>query len=435
MEHLMPKSSEGCPEHLECSEKPVDIRPLRRFRERRWRQTLRAFVTKHFILRELPALVWRLAMSALTDLIRIVSTDVEDEPEDIFAYTPGLIFTDDLRNIHGDPSSTIVYLSGKYGEIALRTADPETENERKLFSHYLWNAGIKMAELVSGDDETWTVKNETVLELGAGGREVTISDYPAPVVLKNIAQNAASAIPTGLQTNYRVEGHEWGAFDTPFAKQNEHHFTRIIAADCYWMPDQHLNLVRSMGYFLTLESEARVFVVAGFHTGRTKLAAFFDVAVQEGFDIELIYEEDADGVRRPWVRDRDGGAEDHTGRNKWLIIARLCRSSQKRRGTDNPWYPALVEAGHLDEQLKHNYHVIGIQCVHLQLLGVDGRCQGARTPSLPYLLYCLSVYLTGQYPFCHDLSLTSHPTSLSSQSEFHPAILMDASSWSAPCAV
>lgn len=80
-----------------------------------------------------------------------------------------------------------------------------------------------------------------------------------------------------------------------------------------------------MLHFLTLGSEGQVLVVAGFHTGRRKLAAFFHVAVELGLVVEEIYEEDADGVRREWVTERDEGREDPTERKKWLVIARLRR--------------------------------------------------------------------------------------------------------------
>lgn len=155
--------------------------------------------------------------------------------------------------------------------------------------------------------------------------QVVISDYPAPVVLENIRRNAKGAIPKHIEDHYYVEGHEWGDLSTPFAAKDKHHFTRIIAADCYWMPGQHLNLVRSMLHFLTLDPGGRIFVVAGFHTGRAKLAGFFDVAVEEGLEVEEIYEEDAEGARRAWEKERDGGREDHTERKKWLVIARLKR--------------------------------------------------------------------------------------------------------------
>jgi len=123
-----------------------------------------------------------------------------------------------------------------------------------------------------------------------------------------------------------IEGHEWGNFKTSFAIANGHHFSRIIAADCFWMTEQHVSLAKSMLHFLSLRPEARVFAIAGFHTGRGKVAAFFDVAAQEGLQIEEIYEENNEGQRREWLIERDGGIEDHTNRKKWLVIARLKRN-------------------------------------------------------------------------------------------------------------
>lgn len=91
------------------------------------------------------------------------------------------------------------------------------------------------------------------------------------------------------------------------------------------MPSQHRNLMRSMTHFLTLDPGGRIFVIAGFHTGRAKLAAFFDLAVEQGLKIEEIYEEDVGGVTREWLNERDGGKEDVTSRKKWLVVARLKR--------------------------------------------------------------------------------------------------------------
>lgn len=113
-------------------------------------------------------------MQNLTDLIQTIPSSNEETPEDIFASAPGLIFTDDLRNLHGEPGALLIYKS-IYGDIEMRTADPEAESDRRLFAHYLWNAGILMAERISGRrvvDESeraaWSVAKETVLELGAG---------------------------------------------------------------------------------------------------------------------------------------------------------------------------------------------------------------------------------------------------------------------------
>ncbi|EME87717.1 uncharacterized protein MYCFIDRAFT_75560 [Pseudocercospora fijiensis CIRAD86] len=177
-----------------------------------------------------------------------IAPDDDEEPEDIFASAPGLIFPDDTRDMHGDDRSVLVYKSQRFGDIELRTANPEQEADRQLFAHYLWNAGIKMAELISNEpDARWTVKGERVLELGAGGIACFRKEY------------------------------------------------------------------------------ARVLAIAGFHTGRLKLANFFDVAVSQGLEVEEIYEEDVNGSRREWVRERDGGREDPTARKKWLVIALLKR--------------------------------------------------------------------------------------------------------------
>lgn len=52
------------------------------------------------------------------------------------------------------------------------------------------------------------------------------------------------------------------------------------------MPQVHQELVASMLYFLSEDPDARVFAIAGFHTGRAKLAGFFDVAIEMGLEIE-----------------------------------------------------------------------------------------------------------------------------------------------------
>ncbi|KAJ5449476.1 uncharacterized protein N7458_005925 [Penicillium daleae] len=58
----------------------------------------------------------------------------------------------------------------------------------------------------------------------------------------------------------------------------------------------------------------RVWCVAGFHTGRAIVAAFFETALEDGFEIERIFERDLvsrdeeDGeIRREWVPWREGG--------------------------------------------------------------------------------------------------------------------------------
>jgi hypothetical protein len=124
-----------------------------------------------------------------------------------------------------------------------------------------------------------------------------------------------------------LEGHLWGSCSTPFETEHAHRYTRILAADCLWMPWEHENLAKSMLHFLSDSPDARVLCIAGFHTGRAKVAPFFEEVVPEqGLAVEEIFEMNADGKRRPWATERDGGREDIGERKKWLVMARLKRA-------------------------------------------------------------------------------------------------------------
>ncbi|KAF2875614.1 hypothetical protein BDV95DRAFT_603030 [Massariosphaeria phaeospora] len=301
-----------------------------------------------------------------------------ESAEDIFSSTLGSIFPDDVQNLHGDdPATLLVYKNARFGDLELRTADVNGEEQRRKFAHYLWNAGILMAELVGGrggggvkndtegiiekgeeqengdgwkegewwvsrdEEKLWNVEGETVLELGAGvglsgitsalagAKEVVVTDYPAPPIIETIKLNIANNVLEHARTKISVHGHQWGDLSTEFAAANAGRYTRIFAADCLWMPHEHENLASSMLHFLSDSSDARIFCIAGFHTGRAKMAAFFEETVPKtGLEIEEIFEMDADGKRREWAGERDGGREDVSERKKWLAVARL-----RRRGT------------------------------------------------------------------------------------------------------
>ncbi|KAH6633705.1 putative methyltransferase-domain-containing protein [Boeremia exigua] len=262
------------------------------------------------------------------------------DPEDIFGSSLGGVFTDDLQNQHGDdPDTVIVYSNARHGALEFRTADIHGEEERRKMAHYLWNAGVLMAELwwVGREEErAWAVRGQRVIELGAGvglggvmsalagADEVAITDYPAPPILEAIAANVKKNVQGPLQARVAVHGHLWGDTASEFAAAHAHKYTRVLAADCLWMLGEHENLAKSMRHFLADTPDARVLCIAGFHTGRAKLVPFFEeVAPQQGLEVEDIFEMDADGARRPWATERDGGREDIGERKKWLVVARL----------------------------------------------------------------------------------------------------------------
>jgi hypothetical protein len=156
--------------------------------------------------------------------------------------------------------------------------------------------------------------------------KVVITDYPAPPILDAIKTNVAKNVPESIRERVTVEGHLWGSAETSFEKEHAHSYTRILAADCLWMPWEHENLAKSMLHFLAETPDARVLCIAGFHTGRAKVAPFFEETVPEqGLAVEDIFEMKADGTRRAWAKERDGGREDIGDRKKWLVVARLKR--------------------------------------------------------------------------------------------------------------
>jgi EEF1A N-terminal glycine/lysine methyltransferase len=82
----------------------------------------------------------------LTDRIHISPPDPNSaSAEDILSTSLGVIFPDDINNQHGDASTPVVYSSPKHGDIKLTLADPKGEDNRRLFSHHLWNASVLMA--------------------------------------------------------------------------------------------------------------------------------------------------------------------------------------------------------------------------------------------------------------------------------------------------
>ena len=80
----------------------------------------------------------------------------------------------------------MTYNSPRYGQIYLGIPQhPDVEEGRKLFAHYLWNAGVVVADAietastdaaasiaeegkVQWNKKYWDVRGRDVLELGAG---------------------------------------------------------------------------------------------------------------------------------------------------------------------------------------------------------------------------------------------------------------------------
>ena len=157
----------------------------------------------------------------------------------------------------------------------------------------------------------------------AGADAMTMTDYPEPELLKNMQKNVDANLSRRNKCKTIVRGHTWGEIDSQWALENAGRFTRILVADCLWMPEQHQNLARSIAHFLSSASRSHALVVAGFHSGRDRMAPFFAVAVEEGLEVTEISEVDVEGNARMWQIDR--GDENVFERKRWLAVAVLRR--------------------------------------------------------------------------------------------------------------
>jgi len=170
----------------------------------------------------------------------------------------------------------------------------------------------------------------------AGAAETVLSDYPSQNVLANLKINVGHNVPEMVKVEQKVsvKGHEWGVLRDDFSKANANRFTRILCADCLWSDGEHYGLAQSMVHFLSPKEDAQVWVIAGFHTGRAKIASFFDITDQAGLETNEIWERDCDGHERSWERDREDKE-----RNRWFVIAILKRkhSLETRSEVENKY--------------------------------------------------------------------------------------------------
>ncbi|KAL2211892.1 nicotinamide N-methyltransferase [Sarocladium strictum] len=290
--------------------------------------------------------------------ILTASSPHDEEPEDLLFSSLATIFPDDAPNLHGDSHSSIIYTSPHLPHpLRLQLADPSQDEDRKLFSHYLWNAGLLLAELMEGaavDDEVnererlFDVRGLKTLEMGSGtgltsimaglvgAKEVVATDYPSETVLEplraNVARNLKSSrsLPEAtIPSSTQVHGHAWGDFTpdptTSFPITHRHSLDRVLLADCLWMPWQHEPLLRSVAYFLSLSPTARCLCIGACHTGREIVARFFEEErlKEMGLEVEEVWERDVEGKEREWDIGRE--EEDPGMRKRWCVVAVLRR--------------------------------------------------------------------------------------------------------------
>lgn len=293
-----------------------------------------------------------------------VPTPSQPSPEDIFSSSLNHLFTDDTQNSHGTPGASVIYTSPLHGPLTLQIpAHPSFEAGRRLFAHYLWNAAVVAADLIENgssndrsNDSPFKMTGKKVLELGAGtalpsvlaalsgASAVTVTDHPDSPALTTGA--IAANMATNLSVNGKartacqlsIRGYAWGSeamysasqYGRPVSSSADERFDRMLMCDCLWMPHQHNNLVDSAVRWLSSSVDSCAIVIAGFHTGRSIVGSFFDIAAGEDTDgrgtsgplaIEEIYEVDVDGERREWAKER--ATETKEEAKRWCVVGIL----------------------------------------------------------------------------------------------------------------
>lgn len=174
----------------------------------------------------------------------------------------------------GDAEHSLLYASPHLPKpLHITLADPDGDADRALFSHYLWNASLLLAEYVeagtllarneaiaiatataqsSSSSPAPTMKsalgppltdfdvtNLTTIELGSGtalpsllaallgAKRVVITDYPAPRVIANLQENAARNIKAEFSPLSSVVGTALPQHQP----QHQHHQTLISLAE------------------------------------------------------------------------------------------------------------------------------------------------------------------------------------------------------------
>ena len=215
-------------------------------------------------------------------------------------------------------------------------------HELGLFAHFVWIGSIQLARLIS--DGTLPIAGHSVLEFGAasglagiqslkvGSMHTRFSDYPEESLLSTLQSNIQGNWESTHQ-RASVVGHQWGESTNELLIGFPDGFTRVIAADTLWMEDQHRNLLQSICNVLSKKETARVYICAGYHTGRRTVSKFFTTAGNEfglvpdhQFAHSGIWEYGVENTTRPWADTMSLEEDDIVKRKKWVVVAVLCRN-------------------------------------------------------------------------------------------------------------
>ncbi|KAA1470222.1 WD40 repeat-like protein [Dentipellis sp. KUC8613] len=264
----------------------------------------------------------------------------EEDPEDILSnsleylydYTPitqssaGSVYT------YTTPSSSAQAIT-----ITLSTPDTQAENW-KLHASSIWVSSTYIADHIEELQlDAAPSQPLQVLELGAGAGlpgilaakryphlRITSSDYPDAELIRALEANVKS---NGVSDRCRVVPYAWGSDTTALLAGTDRNidghavsgFDVVVAADTLWNPELHAPFIDTLCRTLAKTAGARIRLVAGLHTGRYTLQAFFGAVKNAGLDIEKAVERAVKGgEQRDWDVNR-AEDEDEQERRRWVV--------------------------------------------------------------------------------------------------------------------
>ncbi|KAL6309275.1 hypothetical protein BKA93DRAFT_746165 [Sparassis latifolia] len=149
---------------------------------------------------------------------------------------------------------------------------------------------------------------------------VVLSDYPDEVLIRTLVDNVGR---NGVVDRCSVVAYAWGS--DPSSLFSSHGsveisgFDVIVAADTLWNPELHSRFIKSLHLTLKKSPSARVYLVAGLHTGCYAIDAFLRLAVDSGLDVEEAVEREVNGnLSRPWCLEV-AETHDEQERRRWVV--------------------------------------------------------------------------------------------------------------------
>jgi len=287
-------------------------------------------------------------------------------------YGPEDVLSDSLQTLYNFSPVTYASAGASYTysqsesslssliEINLETPDTDAANW-SLHASSIWIASVQLANGVdflridqhlrrigagSGGSGVCASRQLKVLELGASAGlpsiliakifpetvSVVVSDYPDPHIMHTLAQNIRN---NDVNANCHAMPYDWGSDPNPLLSLGHIDaegtgFDVIIAADTLWNPEYHSNFVNALQRTLRKDSNSRVHLVAGLHTGRYTIDAFLHIVVKAGFRIVEVVErrvEDGECISAVQTRVWDvtrAEHEDEHDRRRWVIWIEIC---------------------------------------------------------------------------------------------------------------